>query len=192
MAVQQSSPCGTGAQNGNAQCLCEIQKGCLLGLSELYTELLWVFRAFLRSFFSPCSKLVHTKSLYIDSHCILNCSGTCLLCAMLSWPWLNVCCFIFRAFPQGQYCDICSSANSNKAHPITNAIDGTERWWQSPPLSRGLEFNQVNVTLDLGQVTQVLLSHVVGRALLARTCPPVLLRFISGWVEAGRVRCNLI
>ncbi|PKU35285.1 laminin subunit alpha-5 [Limosa lapponica baueri] len=62
---------------------------------------------------------------------------------------------------QGQYCDICSSANSNKAHPITNAIDGTERWWQSPPLSRGLEFNQVNVTLDLGQVTQVLLGCVV-------------------------------
>uniref|UniRef100_A0A8C4W263 Laminin subunit alpha-5 n=1 Tax=Gopherus evgoodei TaxID=1825980 RepID=A0A8C4W263_9SAUR len=53
---------------------------------------------------------------------------------------------------QGQYCDICTSMNSNKAHPITNAIDGTERWWQSPPLSRGLEFNQVNVTLDLGQV----------------------------------------
>ncbi|RMB95824.1 hypothetical protein DUI87_27938 [Hirundo rustica rustica] len=56
---------------------------------------------------------------------------------------------------QGQYCDICSSADSNKAHPITNAIDGTERWWQSPPLSRGLEFNQVNVTLDLGQLTLV-------------------------------------
>ncbi|OXB78457.1 UNVERIFIED_CONTAM: hypothetical protein H355_007487 [Colinus virginianus] len=55
----------------------------------------------------------------------------------------------------GQYCDICSSANSNKAHPITNAIDGTERWWQSPPLSRGLEFNQVNVTLDLGQTDVV-------------------------------------
>ncbi|XP_054836339.1 laminin subunit alpha-5 [Eublepharis macularius] len=56
---------------------------------------------------------------------------------------------------QGQYCDICSSANSNKAHPITNAIDGTERWWQSPPLSRGLEFNEVNVTLDLGQLFHV-------------------------------------
>uniref|UniRef100_A0A8C3NNQ5 Laminin subunit alpha 5 n=1 Tax=Cyanoderma ruficeps TaxID=181631 RepID=A0A8C3NNQ5_9PASS len=56
---------------------------------------------------------------------------------------------------QGQYCDICSSADSNKAHPITNAIDGTERWWQSPPLSRGLEFNQVNVTLDLGQLFHV-------------------------------------
>ncbi|EMP35831.1 Laminin subunit alpha-5 [Chelonia mydas] len=46
--------------------------------------------------------------------------------------------------------------NSNKAHPITNAIDGTERWWQSPPLSRGLEFNQVNVTLDLGQCKYLL------------------------------------
>lgn len=40
----------------------------------------------------------------------------------------------------------------NKAHPVSNAIDGTERWWQSPPLSRGLVYNEVNVTLDLGQV----------------------------------------
>lgn len=55
-------------------------------------------------------------------------------------------------FLQGQYCDICTAANSNKAHPVSNAIDGTERWWQSPPLSRGLEYNEVNVTLDLGQV----------------------------------------
>lgn len=53
---------------------------------------------------------------------------------------------------QGQYCDICSQGDSDRAHPITNAIDGTERWWQSPPLSRSTEFNEVNVTLDLGQV----------------------------------------
>ncbi|XP_053782326.1 laminin subunit alpha-5 isoform X2 [Desmodus rotundus] len=56
---------------------------------------------------------------------------------------------------QGQYCDICTAANSNKAHPASNAVDGTERWWQSPPLSRGLEYNEVNVTLDLGQVFHV-------------------------------------
>ncbi|XP_078092838.1 laminin subunit alpha-5 isoform X1 [Mustelus asterias] len=55
---------------------------------------------------------------------------------------------------QGQYCDICK-AESNKAHPSTNAIDGTERWWQSPPLSRSLEYNEVNVTLDLGQLFHV-------------------------------------
>ncbi|XP_073463613.1 laminin subunit alpha-5 isoform X3 [Aquarana catesbeiana] len=56
---------------------------------------------------------------------------------------------------QGQYCDICLATGGERAHPITNAIDGTERWWQSPPLSRGLEVNQVNVTLDLGQVFHV-------------------------------------
>ncbi|XP_036446627.1 laminin subunit alpha-5 isoform X2 [Colossoma macropomum] len=56
---------------------------------------------------------------------------------------------------QGQYCDTCNSADTNRAHPITNAIDGTERWWQSPPLSRSAEYNQVNVTLDLGQLFHV-------------------------------------
>ncbi|XP_013362945.1 PREDICTED: laminin subunit alpha-5 isoform X2 [Chinchilla lanigera] len=56
---------------------------------------------------------------------------------------------------QGQYCDICTASSSNKAHPASHAIDGTERWWQSPPLSRGLEYNEVNVTLDLGQVFHV-------------------------------------
>lgn len=55
-------------------------------------------------------------------------------------------------FSQGQYCDICSKGDGDHAHPITNAIDGTERWWQSPPLSRSTEYNEVNVTLDLGQV----------------------------------------
>ncbi|XP_051914619.1 laminin subunit alpha-5 isoform X3 [Hippocampus zosterae] len=56
---------------------------------------------------------------------------------------------------QGQYCDICRQGDSDRAHPITNAIDGTERWWQSPPLSRSTEFNEVNVTLDLGQLFHV-------------------------------------
>ncbi|XP_055007957.1 laminin subunit alpha-3 [Boleophthalmus pectinirostris] len=56
---------------------------------------------------------------------------------------------------QGQFCDYCNSNDPNKAHPASNAIDGTERWWQSPPLSRGLIYNEVNVTLDLGQLFHV-------------------------------------
>uniref|UniRef100_A0A8K9UV88 Laminin subunit alpha-5 n=1 Tax=Oncorhynchus mykiss TaxID=8022 RepID=A0A8K9UV88_ONCMY len=56
---------------------------------------------------------------------------------------------------QGQYCDTCAMGDSDRAHPISNAIDGTERWWQSPPLSRSTDFNQVNVTLDLGQLFHV-------------------------------------
>ncbi|KAG2458283.1 LAMA3 protein, partial [Polypterus senegalus] len=59
---------------------------------------------------------------------------------------------------QGQFCDYCNSNDPNAAHPITNAIDGTERWWQSPPLSRGLKYNEVNVTLDLGQIVVSLVN----------------------------------
>ncbi|KAM8966898.1 laminin subunit alpha-3 [Pelodytes ibericus] len=56
---------------------------------------------------------------------------------------------------QGQSCDFCNSADPNKAHPVSNAIDGTERWWQSPPLSLGLHYNEVNVTIELGQFFHV-------------------------------------
>ncbi|XP_077376606.1 laminin subunit alpha-3-like isoform X1 [Festucalex cinctus] len=56
---------------------------------------------------------------------------------------------------RGQFCDYCNAADPSKAHPVTNAIDGTERWWQSPPLSKGLGYNEVNVTLDLGQLFHV-------------------------------------
>ncbi|XP_064026607.1 laminin subunit alpha-3 [Pogoniulus pusillus] len=56
---------------------------------------------------------------------------------------------------QGQFCDYCDAADPSRAHPATNAIDGTESWWQSPPLSRGLQYNEVNVTLELGQLFHV-------------------------------------
>ncbi|XP_071477998.1 LOW QUALITY PROTEIN: laminin subunit alpha-5-like, partial [Diadema antillarum] len=56
---------------------------------------------------------------------------------------------------QGQYCDNCDPNDPAKAHPIEYAIDGTEKWWQSPPLSRGMNFNEVNVTINLGQLYQV-------------------------------------
>uniref|UniRef100_A0A8C6XWT5 Laminin subunit alpha 3 n=2 Tax=Elapinae TaxID=42168 RepID=A0A8C6XWT5_NAJNA len=56
---------------------------------------------------------------------------------------------------QGQFCDYCNAADPNKAHPIDYAIDGTERWWQSPSLSLGLKYDEVNVTLDLGQLFHV-------------------------------------
>lgn len=60
--------------------------------------------------------------------------------------------FCFLLF-QGQFCDYCNAADPNKAHPITNAIDGTERWWQSPSLSLGLKYDEIDVTLELGQVS---------------------------------------
>ncbi|XP_071940937.1 laminin-like protein epi-1 [Antedon mediterranea] len=51
----------------------------------------------------------------------------------------------------GQYCDSCEMTDLLSRHPVEYAIDGTERWWQSPPLSRGSTYNAVNVTIDLGQ-----------------------------------------
>nr|XP_039265768.1 laminin subunit alpha-5-like isoform X2 [Styela clava] len=56
---------------------------------------------------------------------------------------------------QGQFCDMCDANDTTKSHPIKYAIDGTEKWWQSPPLSQGNEFNKINITLHLGQVFHV-------------------------------------
>lgn len=52
---------------------------------------------------------------------------------------------------QGQLCDICDPKSSSKRHPPEYAVDGNPTWWQSPPLSRGMKYNEVNLTIDLGQ-----------------------------------------
>ena len=54
---------------------------------------------------------------------------------------------------QGQLCDYCDPSNPEQNHSIAHAIDGTERWWQSPPLSRGEEFNEVDIVINLEQVS---------------------------------------
>ena len=54
---------------------------------------------------------------------------------------------------QGQLCDYCVPDHPSQAHPASQALDGKESWWQSPPLSRGLEYDKVNLTIDLGQVS---------------------------------------
>ncbi|VDK75274.1 unnamed protein product [Litomosoides sigmodontis] len=56
-----------------------------------------------------------------------------------------------QSFVQGgQMCDFCQS-NSSFAHPATNMVDGRASWWQSPPLSRGMQYNQVNISINLEQ-----------------------------------------
>uniref|UniRef100_A0AAY4A552 Laminin subunit alpha 1 n=1 Tax=Denticeps clupeoides TaxID=299321 RepID=A0AAY4A552_9TELE len=56
--------------------------------------------------------------------------------------------------PQCRICDG-SSANPKEQHPITYAIDGTNRWWQSPSIKNGRQFHWVTITLDLRQIFQV-------------------------------------
>ncbi|KAK3929045.1 Laminin subunit alpha [Frankliniella fusca] len=56
---------------------------------------------------------------------------------------------------QGQVCDHCDASDAEKRHPAEYAVDGFETWWQSPPLSRGMKYNEVNLTIDLGQTFHV-------------------------------------
>lgn len=63
--------------------------------------------------------------------------------------------------PQGQACDYCDPLDPKRSHPASNAIDGTERWWQSPPLSRGLKYSEVGLTIDLGQVRYSAMRYVL-------------------------------
>ncbi|XP_066263051.1 laminin subunit alpha lam-3 isoform X1 [Euwallacea similis] len=54
-------------------------------------------------------------------------------------------------------CGICDdySTDPTKRHPINLAIDGSNRWWQSPALLYGPEFEFVTVTVDLKQIYQI-------------------------------------
>lgn len=51
-------------------------------------------------------------------------------------------------------CRICNQNSSHpyQRHPITNAIDGKNTWWQSPSIKNGVEYHYVTITLDLQQV----------------------------------------
>uniref|UniRef100_A0A673Z2N2 Laminin, alpha 1 n=1 Tax=Salmo trutta TaxID=8032 RepID=A0A673Z2N2_SALTR len=61
-------------------------------------------------------------------------------------------------------CRTCNaqSQNPKEQHPITNAIDGTNGWWQSPSIKNGRQFHWVTLTLDLHQIFQV--AYVIIKA----------------------------
>ncbi|KAJ8379009.1 hypothetical protein AAFF_G00232380 [Aldrovandia affinis] len=63
--------------------------------------------------------------------------------------------------PQCQMCDS-HSTNTEEQHPITNAIDGTNQWWQSPSIKNGHRFHWVTITLDLRQIFQV--AYIIVKA----------------------------
>ncbi|XP_049530280.1 laminin subunit alpha-1 [Anopheles darlingi] len=58
---------------------------------------------------------------------------------------------------RGSQCGTCdaNSPDPEKRHPITNIVDGTSSWWQSPTLQKGAKNDRVTINLDLGQLYQV-------------------------------------
>uniref|UniRef100_A0A8C8SQH7 Laminin subunit alpha 2 n=1 Tax=Pelusios castaneus TaxID=367368 RepID=A0A8C8SQH7_9SAUR len=58
--------------------------------------------------------------------------------------------------PQCRICD------QSKRHPITNAIDGKNTWWQSPSIQNGMKYHHVTITLDLRQIFQI--AYIIVKA----------------------------
>uniref|UniRef100_A0A915BQN1 Laminin subunit alpha-2 n=1 Tax=Parascaris univalens TaxID=6257 RepID=A0A915BQN1_PARUN len=69
---------------------------------------------------------------------------------------------VFNRQPQ---CDVCDMNDVQKRHPIEFAIDGTPKWWQSPSLANGLEYERVNITIDLRQEYQV--AYIIVKSAIA-------------------------
>ncbi|NXG28484.1 LAMA2 protein, partial [Dromaius novaehollandiae] len=63
--------------------------------------------------------------------------------------------------PQCRICDQRSRV-PHQRHPITNAIDGKNTWWQSPSIQNGIEYHYVTITLDLKQIFQI--AYVIVKA----------------------------
>ncbi|XP_068678125.1 laminin subunit alpha-like [Montipora foliosa] len=95
----------------------------------------------------PAINIAQGKKIEATSTCGVNISERELFCKLATPPG--------KLEVLGLSCDHCDPVTPSDHHPIEYAIDGSERWWQSPPLSRGLQFQQVNITIDLGQEYQV-------------------------------------
>lgn len=59
-------------------------------------------------------------------------------------------------------CGVCdaTSLNPDRRHPISNVIDGTSSWWQSPTLQKSDKYEWVTITVDLKQVFQIHLVKI--------------------------------
>ena len=92
----------------------------------------------------PPINIARGKNIVATSTCGVGVSEPELFCKLATVPG--------RLGIYGLSCDHCDPSTPSKNHSIEYAVDGTEKWWQSPPLSRGLQFQEVNITIDLGQV----------------------------------------
>ncbi|KAM9337101.1 laminin subunit alpha-1 [Symphorus nematophorus] len=93
--------------------------------------------------------------LNLASNALISSNATC------GEPEPEVYCKLVEHVPgrriKNPHCPKCdaNSVLSKERHPITNAIDGTNQWWQSPSIKNGRQFHWITVTLDLKQIFQV-------------------------------------
>ncbi|XP_073344237.1 laminin subunit alpha-1 [Pagrus major] len=93
--------------------------------------------------------------LNLASNAVISSNATC------GDPEPEVSCKLVEHVPgrriKNPHCPKCdaNSVLSKERHPITNAIDGTNQWWQSPSIKNGQQFHWITITLDLKQIFQV-------------------------------------
>uniref|UniRef100_A0A665TLL1 Laminin, alpha 1 n=1 Tax=Echeneis naucrates TaxID=173247 RepID=A0A665TLL1_ECHNA len=93
--------------------------------------------------------------LNLASNALISSNATC------GEPAPEVYCKLVEHVPgrkiKNPHCPKCdaNSILSKERHPIKNAIDGTNQWWQSPSIKNGRQFHWVTITLDLKQIFQV-------------------------------------
>ena len=96
----------------------------------------------------PYFNLAQGRNITATATCGVNVPGPELFCRLVGATGIDESSVI-----GGQLCSYCDPSRPDLDHRPQFAIDGTERWWQSPPLSRGSQFNKVNLTVHLGQVS---------------------------------------
>ncbi|XP_011495348.1 PREDICTED: laminin subunit alpha [Ceratosolen solmsi marchali] len=107
----------------------------------------------------PSFNLAEGKEIVASATCGVESAGPELYCQLVganSDQEAN----INQNIIQGQQCDYCDPNDSEKRHPPEYAVDGMETWWQSPPLSRGKKYEEVNLTINLGQEFHVAYVYV--------------------------------
>lgn len=63
-------------------------------------------------------------------------------------------CRLAQWIGRGDQCGVCDVRSSDpaKRHHASFALDGTSRWWQSPTLQAGPQYEWITLTIDLKQV----------------------------------------
>lgn len=105
----------------------------------------------------PYFNLATGRKIYATATCGVDSDGPELYCKLVG---ANTEHDIEYSVIQGQVCDVCEPSKVDKRHPPEYAIDGKETWWQSPPLSRGMKYNEVNLTIDFGQEFHVAYLYI--------------------------------
>lgn len=116
------------------------------GFSFLAIPILLLLKANLYEAQSPIKtiNIAAGKPITATATCGVGVSEPELYCKLASVPG--------KFGIKGLECDRCIPDSYSKDHAIKYAVDGSEKWWQSPPLSRGLSYQRVNITINLKRV----------------------------------------